>query len=149
MKSDILGIIGIMVFIALLLSAISLTYFLSGYGMQRKELKITMDSFMSFYAIAPEKWELDEMFVSYKKDWSRLHWFAFSFNLIDTIKYERWRKRKRKLEEKQKKTDKYVARYAEAMQCIRNDINEFTRQNDALIEEVVAKMFAQDEELRR
>ena len=124
-------------------------YFLIGYGTQGTELKIKMDSFMSFYVIAPEKWELNEMFVSYKRGDYRQNWFAFSFNLIDTVKYERWRKQKRKHEEKQRKTNEYVTRYTEAIQCIKRDINEFKQQNDALVEKVVAEMFEQDEKLRR
>ncbi len=74
--------------------------------------------------------------------------FAFSFNLIDTIKYERWRKRKERREEKQRKTDKYVTRYSEAMQCISDDISEFARQNDALIEKAVSEMLEQDKKIR-
>lgn len=132
---------------AVILSISFAMYFLIGYGMQRKELKISMDSFMSFYAIAPEKWELNEMFVTYKKEFSRLNGFAFSFNLIDTIKYERWRKRKERREEKQRKTDKYVTRYSEAMQGIRDDISEFARQNDALIEKAVSEMLEQDKKI--
>lgn len=147
MRSIVLGTL-CAIAVALAISfAIYSIYFLIGYGMQRKELKITMDSFMSFYVIAPENWELNEMFVYYEKGFSRLNWFAFSFNLIDTIKYERWRKRKERREEKQRKTDKYVTRYSEAMQCIRDDISEFARQNDALIEKAVSEMLEQDKKI--
>lgn len=142
MRSIVLGTLGAIAVALAISFAIYSIYFLIGYGMQRKELKITMDSFMSFYVIAPENWELNEMFVYYEK--ARLNGFAFSFNLIDTIKYERWRKRKERREEKQRKTDKYVTRYSEAMQCIRDDISEFARQNDALIEKAVSEMLEQD-----
>lgn len=148
MRSIVLGTLGaIAVALVLYILSISL-YFLIGYCMQRKELKITMDSFMSFYVIAPENWELNEMFVYYKKKFYRMNGFAFSFNLIDTIKYERWRKRKERREEKQRKTDKYVTRYSEAMQCISDDISEFARQNDALIEKAVSEMLEQDKKIR-
>lgn len=147
MRSIILGTLGAIAVALAISFAIYSMYFLIGYGMQRKELRISMDSFMSFYVIAPEKWKLDEMFVSYKKDFFRRNWFAFSFNLIDTIKYERWRKRKERREEKQRKTDKYVTRYSEAMQCIRDDISEFARQNDALIEKAVSEMLEQDKKI--
>lgn len=145
MRSIVLGTLGAIAVALAISFAIYSIYFLIGYGMQRKELKITMDSFMSFYVIAPENWELNEMFVYYEK--SRLNGFAFSFNLIDTIKYERWRKRKERREEKQRKTDKYVTRYSEAMQCIRDDISEFARQNDALIEKAVSEMLEQDKKI--
>ena len=147
MRSIILGTLGAIAVALAIFFAIYSIYFLIGYGMQRKELRISMDSFMSFYVIAPEKWELNEMFVSYKKDFFRINWFDFSFNLIDTIKYERWRKRKERREEKQRKTDKYVTRYSEAMQCIRDDISEFARQNDALIEKAVSEMLEQDKKI--
>ena len=102
MRSIVLGTLGVIAVALAISFAIYSIYFLIGYGMQRRELKISMDSFMSFYVIAPEKWELNEMFVSYKKDFLRINWFEFSFNLIDTIKYERWRKRKERREEKQR-----------------------------------------------
>ena len=89
MRSIVLGTLGAIAVALAISFAIYSIYFLIGYGMQRKELKITMDSFMSFYVIAPENWELNEMFVYYEKDFYRLNGFAFSFNLIDTIKYER------------------------------------------------------------
>lgn len=147
MRSIILGTLGAIAVALAISFAIYSIYFLIGYGMQRKELRISMDSFMSFYVIAPENWELNEMFVYYEKDFSRLNGFAFSFNLIDTIKYERWRKRKERREEKQRKTDKYVTRYSEAMQCIRDDISEFARQNDTLIEKAVSEMLEQDKKI--
>lgn len=101
MRSIVLGTLGAIAVALAISFAIYSIYFLIGYGMQRKELKITMDSFMSFYVIAPENWRLNEMFVYYEKDFYRLNGCClYDFNLIDTIKYERMAETKRETRRK-------------------------------------------------
>ena len=55
-------------------------------------IKIKFNSFISFYNINPDRWELNDSTVFFHS--SDYQYTKFKFNLIDTIKYKHWKRQK-------------------------------------------------------
>lgn len=93
--------------------------------------KISYRQFRSLYAIAPEKWEVnDGLYVGYRlRDPTvlELSWEVprrfFYFGLIDAVRFDLWRLRENSEKEKREKNKKL----AEVIECWQHDIDEYRR----------------------
>lgn len=93
--------------------------------------KISYRQFRSLYAIAPEKWQIDDgLYVGYRLREPRdleLSWEVprrfFYFSLIDAVRFDLWRLREKSEKEKRKKNEKL----AEVIECWQHDIDEYRK----------------------
>ena len=102
-------------------------------------IKIKFNSFISFYNINPDRWELNDSTVFFRtkqKSYpysSDYQYTKFKFNLIDTIKYKHWKRQKIKNDIILKNCEEYQ----KVLEIIKQDIqaaqNESVRlSNDGL-----------------
>ena len=91
--------------------------------------KITFDNFKNLYIINPDRWELDNNFVSFVKPYDGfLRWketIMFQFNMIDYYRYRHW---KHTLE-KQKQKEKECKQLQEVITILKSDLKKFEQQN--------------------
>ena len=123
------------VFVAvILLLAVLLFMAVSGWWLEHlasipKMNKMKFKSFVSFYQIAPEKWELNDDFVAYYKSADdRYAWkkdYRFTFGFCDMIRYTLWR---RSLDKRQEEHDLYED-YRKAIESIKKDVENFQQEN--------------------
>jgi hypothetical protein len=127
------------IFCALLLvgAAVLVVVYLVRYFMGRSDChgKISYRQFRSLYAIAPEKWEIDDgLYVGYRlrdpiRDPARFEfsWDVprrfFYFSLIDAVRFDLWRLRVNSEKEKREKNEKL----AEVIECWQHDIDEYRK----------------------
>lgn len=86
---------------------------------------ISFDSFLDFYAIAPEKWDLYSMFVTYS--YYNEHRYIerrLRFNLIDSIRYKFWRIKQEYKNESVRETRER----AELIQELQKDIDNYIQE---------------------
>ena len=87
-------------------------------------IKIKFNSFISFYNINPNRWELNDSTVFFRtkqKSYpysSDYQYTKFKFNLIDTIKYKHWKRQKSKND----KILKDCEEYQKVLEIIKQDI---------------------------
>lgn len=93
--------------------------------------KISYRQFRSLYAIAPEKWQIDDgLYVGYRlrePTGLELSWEIprrfFYFSLIDAVRFDLWRLRENSEKEKREKNEKL----AEVIECWQHDIDEYRK----------------------
>lgn len=114
-------------------AAVLVVVYLVRYFMGRSDChgKISYRQFRSLYAIAPEKWQIDDgLFVGYRLReptdlellWEVPRRF-FYFSLIDAVRFDLWRLRVNSEKEKREKNEKL----AEVIECWQHDIDEYRK----------------------
>ena len=89
--------------------------------------KIAFDRFLTLYRISPDHWFLHNGYVEYDNyydDWSvekRYARASFYFPVIDTLRYQSWRKNKYKKNEAERNNK----RYRDVLICIQDDIQKY------------------------
>lgn len=102
--------------------------------------QISFDRFVAFYNINPDRWELYDGYVqyavpqTYKFSNGVEHTYidkciSFHFNFKDRIKYKRWKSNRYKL----KKQQEHFKEYQEVLECVKKDLEQFTRENDEMM----------------
>ena len=92
--------------------------------------RIRFKAFLTFYSIAPDKWNVYRNYVSYHGG------SDFGFSIIDWLRYKHWRKHKEKWETKQQQN----AEYLRTIELIKKDLESFTIENDKMIAKEVDKL---------
>ena len=97
-------------------------------------IKIKFNSFISFYNINPNRWELNDSTVFFRtkqKSYpysSDYQYTKFKFNLIDTIKYKHWKRQKSKND----KILKDCEEYQKVLEIIKQDIQATQQESSRL-----------------
>lgn len=115
---------------------------------------ITFDRFVAFYNINPDRWELYDGYVQYavpqiyKFSNGVEHtyvdkYISFHFNFKDRIKYKRWKSNRHKL----KKQQEHFKEYQEVLECVKKDLEQFTRENDEMMKRETEKYQKQVEDI--
>lgn len=95
---------------------------------------ITFDRFLAFYNINPDRWHLYDDEVEYERR-SYLT-TTFQFNFTDLMRYKRWHKRLKKFERAEvnrRYRDMQLKEYQAVLDCVKEDLEKFTRENDAMM----------------
>lgn len=90
---------------------------------------IRFKTFTSFYNINPDRWELDDAYVTFIKDKYYSHIF-YKFHFIDYYRYRSWYKKLIK----QKRLQKEMNDISEMIHIIKSDISKFEEENQRQIE---------------
>lgn len=95
----------------------------------RHSQRIKFNDFINLYVINPDRWELDNNFVSFVKPCDGfLRWketIMFQFSIIDYYRYRHW---KRTLE-KQKQKEKECKQLQEVITILKSDLKKFEEKN--------------------
>ena len=114
---------------------------------------ITFDRFIAFYNINPDRWDLHYDYVRYRKTRSYfVDTVTFHFTFLECYKYKRWRKHLERLETKDRKQRLKKARleeYQEVLECVKKDLEEFTRKNDEMMKRETEKYAQKVDEVPR
>lgn len=93
--------------------------------------KIKFQSFLKFYYINPDAWELSDSFIKYKQ--SKAY---FEFNWFEVPKYHKWHEQIKK----NKLTKRQTEKYQETLEYIKRDLEWFNRKNEQMIKKEAEKM---------
>lgn len=104
---------------------------------------IKFRSFLAFYQVNPNKWELEEAFVIYRYKITDDNYYSaayneycFRFNLIDFVRYFIWKASKDRKERQNAREQAYkiqlaqdVREYEEFIECMKRDLEQFKQSN--------------------
>ena len=96
---------------------------------------IRFKTFISFYNINPDRWELDDACVLFKKD----EWYdciRYKFHFIDYYRYRHWYEKIIK----QRSLQKEVNDMSEMIRIIKSDIAKFEEENQCQIEKATSNI---------
>jgi hypothetical protein len=102
---------------------------------QSDRIPIKLDSFIKFYRINPERWQLYSHHVGFRVEFG--NYKKFKFNFIDYYRYKLWLYKKNK----QDTEISNCKAYQEVLEVIQEDINKFKEQSAADEAEALRKIW--------
>ena len=104
----------------------------------RDYIRMKFKTFLSFYAINPDRWRLYCDCIEYCPNNT-----SFGFNLIDWVRYKIWKRRLNKWRTKQE----HLKKYQSTLELIKKDLEKFTRENDEMMKRETEKYQKQVEDI--
>ena len=100
--------------------------------------KLAFKDFINFYNVNPDKWELNDGYVIYKKP--DRYWFYktyFNFGFFDYLRYSSWKRNKDKKETKMKQDKEMI----DFLYSVNADIEKLINESNANAEKAVRDIY--------